>query len=154
MGLLSSIRNAVSSAVSRAPGGRQVQRAVGRDPVAQTMMRYDPAAKELAEAHGLVAQKPATAAVVEEAQQSTMPVRSNGGWQRDRMAALRARFSRLPQTAAPAATPATTVAQPVTATPPQQPATSTAVPAAAPINRAAQDVESYSRHWGNGNNTY
>lgn len=155
MGFLSKIKKAVGRAVASAPGGSQLQKIIAKDPIAQTVMKYDPATKELAGAVGLIAPQAAAAApsatpMIDDGRKTTMPVRQPS-WQDERVAALRARFGRT-KPAAPVAqaAPVGAMPAPVTAAPPQPAAQVTLAAKPAVVNPVAQDVDAYSRAW-NGN---
>jgi hypothetical protein len=86
-----------------------IQKVVGKDPIAQKVMKVDPLARQFAMDHGLVAERqtggqPAAAAPA--APEMPAPPRA-APWQEERMAALRVRFGRprAPAAAAPAVQP-------------------------------------------------
>jgi hypothetical protein len=98
-----------------------IQKVVGKDPIAQKVLKVDPLAREIAMDHGLVAQGQAQAAAQPQAQpRPDMPTRNDAGWQTQRVAALRSRFAKpgwasaMPAAQQPAAS---TTAQPVTPAP-------------------------------------
>jgi len=169
VGFLKKLRNAVGGVVSKLPGGSQIQKVVGKDPIAQSIMKVDPLARDMAGAAGLIA--PGQAADPAQAPVRTgfqPPTSRNAGWQGERVAALRARFARpgaAPVGAAPVGV-APVAAAPVSATPPPvatgagvtaAPAISppsVAAPASVPMNPAQQDIDTYSYAWDRANNTY
>lgn len=145
MGFLSKIKNAVSGVVSSLPGGDKI---IKHSPVAQSLGLGSSGSSP-----GPVGQPAGQEAAGTTA--SRFPVTRNAGWQGERVAALRARFSRLPPPVKPSpSTPAAAVSNVVTK--PEMPPDRAvrAVPTKM-TNPADDDVATYARHWGDAmNNTY
>ena len=162
MGLRSKLKKALGKVVQSIPGSDKIQKVIGKDPIAQMVMKVDPLARDIGDVHGLRAQAqqdPGVAPVVGE-RRPNIPTSRNPGWQADRIAAMRSRFGR--PGAAPAATPGAAptvqpVAPAVTATPPAptvMPAPVQAMPPAVPTNPVAQDIDAYSQAWEGGRGNY
>jgi hypothetical protein len=160
VGLRSRLKKALGGVVQSLPGHDKIQKVIGKDPIAQMVMKVDPLARDIGDVHGLrPGAAPTAAAAVDAApvdgRKGFQPPVRNTSWQSDRVAGLRAKFGR------PGSAP--TMPAPVSATPPATTAMPT-VPQAAPavpsikttmpVNQAAQDLDAYSQSWEQANNRY
>ncbi len=144
MGFLSKIKKAIGGAVSKAPGGAQLQKAIGKDPIAQAVMKVDPLARDIAGAHGLVAPAAQAAAPAIEARKGFQPPTRQPGWQEERVASMRARFGRPAAPVGVAARPAAVA--PAAAMPAAPVATAPQRVTVAP-NPVAADLAQYQQAW-------
>ena len=163
MGLRSKLKKALGGVVQSLPGQDNIQKVIGKDPIAQMVMKVDPLARDIGDVHGLspgAAAAAADATPVEGRNGFQPPVR-NTSWQSERVAALRSKFGRpgaaatmpLPVSATPP-TPAAMPTVPAMPAMPQANAITEPIKTTMPINPAAQDVEAYSQSWDQANNRY
>lgn len=152
MGLRSKLKKALGKVVQALPGSDKIQKVIGKDPIAQAVMKVDPLARDIGDVHGLRPQAgPAAAAPVAEGRKGFVPPTRGPNPLADRVAAMRARFGR---PGAVTAMPAPVSAVPPTPAAPAAMNVTTKPVVVPPVNPVAQDVDAYSQAWGNGNNSY